>query len=855
MLYVDKYRPKALSELQYHPELTEQLDALAASDDFPHVLFYGPTGAGKKTRIACLLKQLYGPGALKLKVDQRVFLNPSKRKIEVNLISSNYHIEITPRHVLALTLTSSDAGAYDRLIIQDILKEIAQTQQVDQNAARKFKIIVINEADSLSRDAQAALRRTMEKYMGNLRLILCANSTSRIIAPIRSRCLLLRVGAPSDADMSRVLRSVAKREKFHLGDDTALQVTQNAGGNMRKALLVLETLRVQSPDLSGPVSIAQPDWQTYCERTADMILSEQTPARLLAVRGRLYELLVHAIPASLIFQTLTDYLVKRVDDALRASIVEKAAYYELRSATGNKPIFHLEAFVVQVMYLQKSLLLGMDVEAFRDTLNPHVLEVEYAVRGEIPMRAAALEQDLENGTSKLPFDSIVWSNIGNPQQQPNLAQPPLTFWRQVAALTEYPALLDAPADIRDKLFPVDAQQRARELVEEVGSVGAYTGSKGISLVRKRVAEFVEKRDGYPEDFENIYLTAGASAAIATLFHIFFRQDIDGVLIPIPQYPLYTATLTLLGVEAIHYNLQGDHHWDPSLSDIQKCIKDARARDVCPRAIVIINPGNPTGACMPLSQIQDVIRVAYRENLVIFADEVYQANVYQTECPFVSFRKALLDMSKSSDPEERAMADSVELVSLHSISKGMSGECGRRGGYFELTNIDSEVEAQINKLVSVSLCPPVQGQIGVDLLVKPPQEGDPSYELWHKEYTHIFDTLKARSETMATSFSKLPGLTIEPAMGSMYLFPRLHLSKKAWEAAREKDKQVDEFYCRALLDETGICVVPGSGFGRMPEQLQDGSSYSYFRTTVLAKATDEFIARYGKFHRDFVQRYA
>lgn len=154
----------------------------------------------------------------------------------MNLISSNYHIEVTP----------SDAGQYDRLVIQDILKEIAQTQQVDQNAARRFKVIVINEADQLSRDAQAALRRTMEKYMRNLRLVLCANSTSRIIAPIRSRCLLMRVGAPSDEDMTRVLRHVAKREKFHLPDDIAAKIVANADGNTRKALLMLETMRVQS---------------------------------------------------------------------------------------------------------------------------------------------------------------------------------------------------------------------------------------------------------------------------------------------------------------------------------------------------------------------------------------------------------------------------------------------------------------------------------------------------------------------------------------------------------------------------------------------------------------------------------
>lgn len=339
-----------------------------SSEDFPHVLFYGPSGAGKKTRIMCLLNALYGPGALKLKVDQRVFLNPSKRKIEVNLISSNYHLEITP----------SDAGIYDRLVIQDILKEIAQTQQVDQNAARRFKTVVINEADSLSRDAQAALRRTMEKYMRNMRMILCATNTSRIIAPIRSRCLLLRVGAPSDEDLARVLRHVAKREKFHLPEEVSSEIVRNADGNARKAILVLETLRVQSyvratnrrPDFSGPISIAQPDWQTYCERTADMIVSEQSPARLLEVRGRLYELLVHAIPASTIFKTLTHYLLRRVDASLRPSIVEKAAFYvrvsdspqEVRCVSGNKPIFHLEAFVAQVMFLQKSLLLGMDVE-------------------------------------------------------------------------------------------------------------------------------------------------------------------------------------------------------------------------------------------------------------------------------------------------------------------------------------------------------------------------------------------------------------------------------------------------------------------------------------------------------------
>lgn len=91
-----------------------------------------------------------------------------------------------------------------------------------------------------------------------------------------------------------------------------------------------------SPDLSGSLAIAKPDWETYTSKTADLILSEQTPKQLLEVRGKLYELLVHAIPARLIIKTLTDCLVLKVDEELKGAIVEKAAMYELRCRQGAK---------------------------------------------------------------------------------------------------------------------------------------------------------------------------------------------------------------------------------------------------------------------------------------------------------------------------------------------------------------------------------------------------------------------------------------------------------------------------------------------------------------------------------------
>lgn len=207
----------------------------AQSGDFPHLLVYGPSGAGKKTRIVATLKELYGPGVEKIKIDARVFQTSSNRKLEFNLVASVYHLEITP----------SDVGNYDRVVVQDLLKEVAQTQQVDQAARQKFKVVVINEADHLTRDAQAALRRTMEKYSPNLRLILLANSTANIIAPIRSRTLLVRVPAPTVVEICDVLASSAKKEGWPTVKGLHKRIAEESGRNLRKALLMYEAVHAQ----------------------------------------------------------------------------------------------------------------------------------------------------------------------------------------------------------------------------------------------------------------------------------------------------------------------------------------------------------------------------------------------------------------------------------------------------------------------------------------------------------------------------------------------------------------------------------------------------------------------------------
>ncbi|EUC46604.1 hypothetical protein COCMIDRAFT_25430 [Bipolaris oryzae ATCC 44560] len=352
-LLVDKHRPRNLEALSYHPELSDRLRALAQSGDFPHLLVYGPSGAGKKTRIVATLKELYGPGVEKIKIDARVFQTTTNRKLEFNIVASVYHLEITP----------SDVGNYDRVVVQDLLKEVAQTQQVDLGAKQRFKVVVINEADHLSRDAQAALRRTMEKYSPNLRLILLANSTSNIIAPIRSRTLLVRVAAPTEAEICDVLSKVGKKEGWKDVESLHQRIAKDSGRNLRKALLMFEAVHAQNEKITDQTHIPPPDWEALIEQIARQIVEERSPQRLLQVRASLYDLLSHCIDPTTIIKTLTWKLIPKTDDALKPEVIKWAAFYEHRCKMGAKHIFHLEAFVAKYMRLYESYSMGLDFDS------------------------------------------------------------------------------------------------------------------------------------------------------------------------------------------------------------------------------------------------------------------------------------------------------------------------------------------------------------------------------------------------------------------------------------------------------------------------------------------------------------
>jgi replication factor C subunit 3/5 len=226
----------------------------------------------------------------------------------------------------------------------------------------KFKVVILSEADQLSKQAQHGLRRTMEKYVGQCRIIMCCESLSKIIEPVRSRCLTIRVPAPSPDDISDVVTSVARKEGCQVSAALASNVARFSHGNLRRALLMIEACRVQAgvSTLGDDVQVQLPDWERYIALMAKELIKTQTPQSLLDARSKLYELLANCIPPELIFKTLVDELCRSLDDELKRKLVHWAAFYEARLVgAGQKPIYHLEAFVAKFLAMYKDYLVSM----------------------------------------------------------------------------------------------------------------------------------------------------------------------------------------------------------------------------------------------------------------------------------------------------------------------------------------------------------------------------------------------------------------------------------------------------------------------------------------------------------------
>ncbi|EAY11373.1 aminotransferase, classes I and II family protein [Trichomonas vaginalis G3] len=484
-------------------------------------------------------------------------------------------------------------------------------------------------------------------------------------------------------------------------------------------------------------------------------------------------------------------------------------------------------FAYSPRYLQNARALNIN------TVNKEVVKSSYSIRGHLNTVSDQLRKRMAAG-EKLPFDSIIPCNIGNPLA---VGKDPLTFPRDVVSCIENTKLLNS-ADISE-----EAKDRAKQIIASTGGrFGGYTKSQGIEIVRQHIAEFMYKRDGYPCKPDDIYLSDGASSAISFLMTLLIQHNNVGIMTPFPTYPVYTSEAAVHGGKIVPFYLRESNNWSLDIEELVRAYNLAIKEGIDVRCMVIINPCNPTGHVLRPETMRTIVDFCEQNNILLIADEVYQDVVYNKERPFYSFKKIASQMKSN-----------IQLVSLHSISKGFMGECGHRGGYFELYHFPEDVKAQIFKMATFGLCPNAVGQVIVDCMVHPP-EAPENKAIWESERNSYITKLQQKSVKLAECFNSLPGIKCKPADGGWYLFPALSLPLKALEAAKSCRWQrevmpPDFFWCLKLLEETGVIVVPGSGFGQVPGTF-------HFRSTFLPEDEkfDQVIERITKFQNEFMTKY-
>lgn len=314
----------------------------------------------------------------------------------------------------------------------------------------------------------------------------------------------------------------------------------------------------------------------------------------------------------------------------------------------------------------------------------------------------------------------------------------------------------------------------------------YTPSPGIPEARQAVAR-EWTRIGFPATPDRVLITAGTSEGIELALTALVNPG-DAVLVPNPTYPLYTAVLAKIGAEPQYYRTDPARGWLPDLEHLESLVSDRT------RALVVIDPNNPTGAVYPEPVRRALIEIAQRHGLVVLADEVYADLAYDGPLPPLG----------SLDPD-------APIISFSSLSKTYLAP-GWRTGWLVVgrsPRLDDAL-AGILKLADGRLCANGPMQYGV----APALEGDRTYQ------EDLRRALRERAAVTARAFNSVPGLSCVEPRGAFYAMPKVDLPPG----------DTDEHYVVELLRATGVLCVYGSGFGTAPE---DG----YFRVVYLASPAE------------------
>jgi replication factor C subunit 3/5 len=315
----------------FHKEILEKLKTISSDDCLPHIIFYGNPGSGKKTLINLFLEQIFDKSIYNLDDSKYNVISSGNIDNEVIVKQSDHHIIIEPGN-----------NNFDRYLIQDIVKEYARRYPLCIfESSREFKMVQINHLDNLSYYAQTSLRRTIEKYSKTCRFIMWCYSLSKVIEPLRSRCLCIHVPTQTEEELIKWTFNIASLEKIKLNFNILTDIVESSNGNLKDILWKLDMFQY-----CGRITNC---YQTALNSLIDEIL---TTHDTLTIRDYIYKMMITGITSGIIIRDILDIILVKISNYPKDKIfkiINFASLYEYRLSKGRRDIIHIETFIENVI--------------------------------------------------------------------------------------------------------------------------------------------------------------------------------------------------------------------------------------------------------------------------------------------------------------------------------------------------------------------------------------------------------------------------------------------------------------------------------------------------------------------------
>ncbi len=318
------------------------------------------------------------------------------------------------------------------------------------------------------------------------------------------------------------------------------------------------------------------------------------------------------------------------------------------------------------------------------------------------------------------------------------------------------------------------QEVIRDVIKNLPNSQGYCDSNGIFPARKAIAQYYQQKGLKNVDADDVYIGNGVSELITTSMYALLNNG-DEILVPAPDYPLWTAGVSLAGGKAVHYICDEQANWFPDLQDIKRKITSRT------RGIVLINPNNPTGAVYSTELLQDIIAIAREHDLIIFADEIYDKILYDD----VAHRSIC------------TLCDDVNIITFNGLSK-IYRACGFRQGWMVITGPKKPIQGYvegIKMMMSMRLCANVPLQHAIQTALGGYQSIN--------ELIVPGGRLHTQREVLYQRLNAIDGVSVVKPHGALYMFPKLDTKK-----FNIKD---DQKFCLDLLRQEKMLLVQGTGF--------------------------------------------